>query len=40
MVQREEARGYTIGSDINGQPIDPEWLDYSLRRHSFCLRLW
>ncbi|MGX9574302.1 hypothetical protein [Mesorhizobium sp. f-mel] len=22
LVQKEEARGYTIGSDINGRPID------------------
>lgn len=23
LVQREEARGYTIGSDVNGRPVDP-----------------
>ena len=23
LIQREEARGYTIGSDINGRPVDP-----------------
>lgn len=23
LIQKEEARGYTIGSDINGRPIDP-----------------
>ena len=24
LIQKEEARGYTIGSDVNGQPIDHE----------------
>ncbi|MEQ1955997.1 hypothetical protein [Mesorhizobium sp. CN2-181] len=24
LIQREEMRGYTIGSDINGRPIDPQ----------------
>jgi 5-methylcytosine-specific restriction protein A len=24
LIQREEARGYTIGSDINGRPLDPK----------------
>ncbi|MBZ9919105.1 MULTISPECIES: HNH endonuclease [unclassified Mesorhizobium] len=23
LIQREEARGYTIGADINGRPVDP-----------------
>jgi hypothetical protein len=23
LIQREEARGYTIGSDISGRPVDP-----------------
>ena len=23
LIQREEARGYTIGSDISGRPLDP-----------------
>lgn len=23
LVQREEARGYTIGADIDGRPVDP-----------------
>lgn len=23
-IQREEARGYRIGSDINGRPLDPQ----------------
>ena len=23
LIQKEEARGYTIGSDINGRPVDP-----------------
>ncbi|WP_352492978.1 HNH endonuclease signature motif containing protein [Mesorhizobium sp. M0118] len=24
LIQREEARGYTIGSDIKGRPVDPK----------------
>ncbi|WP_442580732.1 hypothetical protein ACSBOB_01645 [Mesorhizobium sp. ASY16-5R] len=24
LIQREEARGYVIGSDINGRPLDPQ----------------
>lgn len=24
LIQREEARGYTIGSDIDGRPVDPK----------------
>jgi 5-methylcytosine-specific restriction endonuclease McrA len=24
LIQKEEARGYTIGSDINGRPVDPQ----------------
>ena len=24
LIQREEARGWTIGSDVNGRPIDPK----------------
>ncbi len=24
LIQKEEARGYVIGSDINGQPLDPD----------------
>lgn len=24
LIQREEARGYTIGSDINGRPLAPD----------------
>ncbi|NGO51626.1 HNH endonuclease [Allomesorhizobium camelthorni] len=24
LIQREEARGYTIGSDVNGRPVDPK----------------
>lgn len=23
LIQREEARGYTIGADLNGRPVDP-----------------
>jgi 5-methylcytosine-specific restriction endonuclease McrA len=23
LIQREEARGYTIGSDVDGRPVDP-----------------
>jgi hypothetical protein len=34
LIQREERRGYTIGSDINGKPIDPQhpWNRFSERQ--------
>jgi 5-methylcytosine-specific restriction protein A len=24
LIQKEEARGYVVGSDINGRPLDPQ----------------
>ena len=24
LIQREEARGYKVGSDIDGRPVDPK----------------